>query len=116
MAFGKEVCAIMGNDDKLVNQILKSAHNSDEYMWQLPIIEEYRQQIKSKIADIKNIGAPGKAGTPVAGAFLEEFIKNKISWAHLDIAGVCDSQNHLPYCPETGGSGLIVRTLCNYLS
>lgn len=115
VAFGKEVCAVLANDKKLVNALTKSAGQMDEYLWELPIIEEYRNAIKSKIADIKNIGSAGMAGTAIGAVFLEHFVQKGISWAHLDIAGVCDSQDHLPYCPPTGGSGLMVRTLANYL-
>lgn len=111
VALGKEVCAILGNDDKFAKKVLSSAKSSDEYMWQMPIIPEWREDMKSKIADLKNIGSSRFAGTATAAAFLQNFIKDDISWAHLDIAGVCDSQSHLPYCPATGGSGLIVRTL-----
>lgn len=116
VALGSQVCAILGNDDKLTKSILKAAKNQDEYMWELPIIPEWREDMKSKIADLKNIGTPMRAGTATAAAFLEYFIKDDIKWAHLDIAGVCDSQSHLPYCPANGGSGLIVRSLHNLLS
>lgn len=115
VALGNQVCAILGNDQKWINEILESAKNQDEYMWQLPIINEWRQDIKSKVADIKNIGTPMRAGTAIGAAFLEEFIKNDIKWAHLDIAGVVDSQSHLPYCSGHGASGLIVRTLTHLL-
>ena len=115
VALGNQVCAILGNDQKWINEILDSAKSQDEYMWQLPIINEWRQDIKSKVADIKNIGTPMRAGTAIGAAFLEEFIKNDIKWAHLDIAGVADGQSHLPYCNPHGGSGLIVRTLTNLL-
>jgi leucyl aminopeptidase len=111
VALGNQVCAILGNDDKFINQVRKSADSQNEYMWQLPIIPEWRDDMKSKIADLKNIGTPARAGTATAAAFLENFVKNDAKWAHLDIAGVCDSQAHLPYCPATGASGLIVRTL-----
>jgi leucyl aminopeptidase len=115
VALGNQICAILGNDQKWINEILASAKSQDEYMWQLPIINEWRQDIKSKVADIKNIGTPMRAGTGIGAAFLEEFIKNDIKWAHLDIAGVVDAQSHLPYCPAHGASGLIVRTLTNLL-
>lgn len=115
VALGNQVCAVLGNDQKWINEILASAKNQDEYMWQLPIINEWRQDIKSKVADIKNIGTPMRAGTAIGAAFLEEFIKNDIKWAHLDIAGVADGQSHLPYCNPHGASGLIVRTLTNLL-
>ena len=115
VALGNQVCAILGNDQKWINEILGAAKDQDEYMWQLPIINEWRQDIKSKVADIKNIGTPMRAGTGIGAAFLEEFIKNDIKWAHLDIAGVVDAQSHLPYCTPHGASGLIVRTLTHLL-
>ena len=115
VALGNQVCAILGNDQKWINEILGSAKSQDEYMWQLPIINEWRQDIKSKVADLKNIGTPMRAGTAIGAAFLEEFIKNDIKWAHLDVAGVVDSQSHLPYCSGHGASGLIVRTLTHLL-
>lgn len=115
VALGNQVCAILGNDQKWTDQLLAAAKKQDEYMWQLPIINEWRQDIKSKIADIKNIGTPMRAGTAIGAAFLEEFIKNDIKWAHLDIAGVADGQSHLPYCPSHGASGLMIRTLTHLL-
>jgi leucyl aminopeptidase len=115
VALGNQVAAILGNDQKWINEILAAAKDQDEYMWQLPIINEWRNDIKSKVADIKNIGTPMRAGTAIGAAFLEEFIKNDIKWAHLDIAGVVDAQSHLPYCHSHGASGLIVRTLTQLL-
>lgn len=115
VALGSQVAAIMTNNQKLAERVLSCAKAEDEYMWQLPIIDEWRQDIKSKIADIKNIGSPGKAGTAIGAAFLEEFIKNDIAWAHLDIAGVADSASHLPYCPSHGASGVVIRTVLNFL-
>ncbi|MCT4642106.1 MAG: leucyl aminopeptidase [Bacteriovoracaceae bacterium] len=115
VALGTQVCAVLGNHDKTIKELLSFAKKSDEYMWQLPIIPEWQNDMKSKIADLKNIGSTGYAGTATAACFLENFIGEGINWAHLDIAGVCDSQSHLSYCPTKGGSGLIVRTLHNYL-
>lgn len=115
VALGTEVAALLGNSDKTMKALLSSAKQSDEYMWQLPIVDEWRQDMKSHVADLRNIGSSRFAGTAKAAAFLENFIKNDVEWAHLDIAGVCDSQKHLPYCPAKGGSGIIVRTLHHYL-
>jgi leucyl aminopeptidase len=115
VALGNQVAAILGNDQKWIDQILKAAQDKDEYMWQLPIINEWRQDIKSKVADLKNIGTPMRAGTAIGAAFLEEFIKNDIKWAHLDVAGIVDAQSHLPYCQAHGASGLLVRTLTHLL-
>lgn len=115
IALGTEVCGLMGNDQKLADSLLKSAKNTDEYMWQLPIIQEWKDDIKSPIADLKNIGGSRWGGTAKAAAFLENFVQEGVSWAHLDIAGVADSQSHLPYCPSKGGSGVIVRTLIDFI-
>ncbi|MCO4755727.1 MAG: leucyl aminopeptidase [Bacteriovoracaceae bacterium] len=116
VALGNQVCAVLGNDDAWINQLKGHADKQDEYMWQLPIIPEWRDDMKSKIADLKNIGTAGRAGTATAAAFLERFVKNDVKWAHLDIAGVGDSQAHLPYCPAKGASGLMVRSLHDALT
>lgn len=116
VALGSQVAGVMGNDDEFYQELKNHADANGEYIWQLPIIEEWRQDIKSKIADIKNIGTPMRAGTTTAAAFLECFIKNDVKWAHFDIAGVADSASHLPYCPANGASGLIIRTIASYLT
>ena len=115
MALGTEVCGLMGNDDKLKNSLKKAAGNTDEYIWDLPIIPEWREDMKSNIADLKNIGGSRWGGTAKAAAFLENFVGEGIAWAHLDIAGCGDSQGHLPYCPTKGASGMMVRTLVEYI-
>lgn len=115
IALGSEVCAVMSNNSKLTSQLMKAAKNQDEYLWELPIVDEFRNDLKSDVADLKNIGASRFAGTPKAAAFLENFVGEGIPWAHLDIAGVADSQSHLPYCPPKGGSGLMIRTLAEFL-
>ena len=115
VALGSEVCAVLGNDKKLTDALLKAAGDADEYMWQLPIVDEWREDMKGTISDLKNIGGSGFGGTAKAAAFLEEFVAKGVSWAHLDIAGVGDSQKHLPYCPSKGASGIIIRSLVRYL-
>lgn len=115
VALGSEVCGLMGNDKKLADSLLKAAGETDEYMWQLPIVDEWREDMKGTISDLKNIGGSSFGGTAKAAAFLENFVAKDIPWAHLDIAGVGDSQKHLPYCPSKGASGVIVRSLVRYL-
>ncbi|MEK6624449.1 MAG: leucyl aminopeptidase [Bdellovibrionota bacterium] len=115
VALGSEICGLMGNNQKLMDKLLSSAKACDEYMWQLPIIPEFHKDLKSPIADLKNIGSKGYGGTCKAAAFLEAFVKKDIPWAHLDIAGIADAQSHLPYSSKHGASGLIVRTLVNYI-
>jgi leucyl aminopeptidase len=115
MALGNEMCGVMGNNQKLVDNILKSCKNTDEHAWQLPIIDEFRNDMKSKIADLQNISSKRGAGTAKAAAFLENFVDPKIAWAHLDIAGIGDSQSHLAYCPPKGSSGVMIRSLVDFV-
>lgn len=115
VALGSEVCGLFSNNQKLADALLKSAKNTDEYMWQLPIIDEHKNDMKAIVADLKNIGGSGNGGSAKGAAFIEYFVEPGIAWAHLDIAGIGDSQGHLPYCSPKGASGLIIRTLVDYL-
>ncbi len=115
VSLGSEVCGLFSNDQKLADSLLKSAKSADEYMWQLPIIDEHKNDMKATLADLKNIGSNGNGGSAKGAAFIENFVEPGIPWAHLDIAGVGDSQGHLPYCPAKGASGLVIRTLVEYL-
>ena len=115
VSLGNQVCGLMGNNKKLSDKLLKSAKTTDEYMWELPIIKEFHDDMKSPVADLKNIGGSRFGGSSKAAAFLSNFVKNDIPWAHLDIAGIGDSQGHKEYCPKKGASGLIVRTLVDFL-
>ena len=115
VALGSEVCGLFSNDQKLADSLLKSAKHSDEYMWQMPIIDEHKNDMKGNVADLKNIGSSGNGGSAKGAAFIENFLTPGTAWAHLDIAGIGDSQGHLPYCPAKGASGLVIRTLVDYL-
>jgi leucyl aminopeptidase len=115
VALGSEVCGLFSNNQKLADALLKSAKNTDEYMWQLPIIDEHKNDMKSNVADLKNIGASGNGGSAKGAAFIQNFLKDDIAWAHLDIAGIANAQSHLPYCDSKNASGLVVRTLVDYL-
>src|SRR5207247_844435 len=75
---------VMGNDERLVAKLIEAGRAASEPLWQLPLVREYRDDLKSPIADLKNVG--GEAGAITAGLFLEEFVDG-VPWAHLDIAG-----------------------------
>ena len=115
VALGSEVCGLFSNDQKLADALLKSAKNTNEYMWQMPIIDEHKNDMKAVVADLKNIGGSSFGGSAKGAAFIEYFVEPGIAWAHLDIAGIGDSQGHLPYCSAKGASGLVIRTLVDYL-
>ena len=108
VALGEDVTAVLTNKEEFYKELKEATEITGEKMWQLPSFEEYRELIKSNIADLKNIG--GKyAGTITAGLFVGEFVENK-PWLHLDIAGPAFTEKNLDYCP-IGGTGVAVRTL-----
>lgn len=110
IALGDIYVAVMGNDDQWTNEVIQAGKEAGEKIWQLPLDREYRDQIKSDIADIKNVGGR-KAGTITAAYFLREFVDD-IPWAHLDIAGTAWNDNSKPYL-AVGPTGICVRTLVN---
>jgi leucyl aminopeptidase len=85
-ALGSKIAGVMGNDDGLLGQIEAAAAATGEQVWRLPLPPEYRKQVDSGVADMKNVGN-GQAGALVAGLILSEFVGEGIPWAHLDIAG-----------------------------
>ena len=107
VALGHVASGVMGTDKKLVQSILKAGETSGERVWELPLWDDYCDDVKSKIADVKNLGASGQAGTIAGGAFLKAFV-GETPWAHLDIAGTAWWDKDRPYVPP-GPSGVAVR-------
>jgi leucyl aminopeptidase len=114
VALGPMASGVLGNDQRLVDAILRAAAAAGESMWQLPLYEEYREHIKSDIADIKNTGIRW-GGAITAALFLQEFVREGLSWAHLDIAGPAFGEKEYSYLGK-GGSGVGVRTLLHHLT
>jgi leucyl aminopeptidase len=110
VALGNVAMGVMGNDDALVAQIRTAAARAGEKVWQLPMYEEYKEQIKSDVADMKNTGGR-PAGSITAAWLLREFVEDT-PWAHLDIAGVDDYDRDKGVYVK-GASGIPVRTLVN---
>ena len=86
VAMGDGVNAIMGTDQKLVEHLLDGGNATGEHLWQLPLVEEYRDLLRSPLADLKNITGTRWGGTITAGLFLSEFVDHA-SWAHVDLSG-----------------------------
>ena len=114
VALGRKIAGVMGNHDGLVDQVRAASQRAGEPSWPLPLPTEYRSHIDSEVADVKNIGHPGQAGTLVAGLFLQEFVAD-VPWAHLDIAGPARAESDDGYITK-GGTGMGVRTLVELLS
>ena len=113
VALGDQNTGIMGNDQDLVDSLIATSKEVGEGFWQLPVSEEYSKMIKSDIADVKNIGPRGKAGTIMGAVFIQEFI-DKAKWAHLDIAGTAwmdSAKSH----QSKGPTGVAVRTLFKFV-
>lgn len=108
VALGERCTAAMGTDQGLVDKLKKAGEKSGEMIWQLPLMDDYADDIKSPIADLKNVGGH-YAGTINGGLFLREFVGDA-KWVHLDIAGSAWTDKPLPYTPK-GGTGAMVRTL-----
>ncbi len=109
VALGDQNTGIMGTDQGLVDEIIALGKEAGEGFWQLPLSAEYSKQIRSDIADIKNIGPRGKAGTIMGAVFIQEFI-DKAKWAHLDIAGTAWCDTVKPHQAK-GPTGVAIRTL-----
>ncbi|HEU0264553.1 MAG TPA: leucyl aminopeptidase, partial [Geobacterales bacterium] len=113
VALGTLATCIMGNNQGLVDRLLRSGETSGERLWQLPLWDEYGEAMKSDIADMKNAGGP-HAGTITAGWFLQQFVDNGVPWVHLDIAGTAWEEKGRPYLPK-GASGVGVRLLVDFI-
>ncbi|MGN5593239.1 leucyl aminopeptidase [Stutzerimonas nitrititolerans] len=109
VALGSQTSGLMSNDEELARQLLGAGQNADDRAWQLPLFDEYQEQLDSPFADIANIGGP-KAGTITAACFLSRFTK-AYAWAHLDIAGTA----WISGGKEKGATGRPVPLLTQYL-
>ncbi|MEQ4205877.1 leucyl aminopeptidase [Actinopolymorpha sp. B9G3] len=111
VALGARTFGILANDDDLATTIRSIANRAGEDGWPLPIPEGTRERLDSKVADLANIATQRLGGALVAGAFLQEFVADGVSWAHLDIAGPSFNEGGpFGYTPS-GGTGSAVRTL-----
>ena len=108
IALGHVASGVMGNDSALVEAVLDAGDRAGERVWRLPLFPEYRVQLDSSIADLKNVGGR-PAGTITAGWFLREFV-GETAWVHMDIAGPAWSEKDQPHQIE-GGTGAGTRTL-----
>ncbi len=113
VALGELCSGIMGNNQDLIQKLIDCGKEAGEKLWQIPLIEEYKEELKSPIADLKNVGGRW-GGTINGGLFLQEFVDAKIPWAHVDIAGPSWTEKELAYCPR-GGTGHLTRTLLHFI-
>jgi leucyl aminopeptidase len=113
VALGHAATGVMGNDQALIDEVLAAGEATGERCWQLPMFDDYREQIKSDYADIKNSGGR-EAGAITAGWFLREFVGDW-PWAHLDVAGTAYGDGKVSYLTK-GGTGVPTRIFVEWVT
>ena len=109
IGLGHDNAGVFSNDDRFVGQLLSAAKAEGEGAWHMPLGASYDKQLKSRIADMKNVGTRA-AGSITAAQFLQRFVKDDTPWIHLDIAGVASVKSATTYAPA-GATGWGVMTL-----
>ena len=113
VALGRDVVGLMTNDSSLAGEVKQAAEAQGELVWELPMHAFYSEQIKSKVADIKNTGDARWGGAITAAKFLERFV-NDVPWVHLDIAGPAFADSAKAH-RDAGATGVMLRTLVAWL-
>jgi leucyl aminopeptidase len=113
VALGDEVGAMFSSNDELAQRLSAASERSGEALWRMPLVDSYESHIESDIADMKNIGKPGRAGSISAALLLRRFTNAK-PWAHLDIAGPGRADSSRGYVTK-GATAFSARTLVEYL-
>ncbi len=114
VALGRKTAGYFSNDDRLAARIETAAEDAGERLWRMPLVEDYRGQIDSEVADLKNVGGDLGGGAITAALFLREFVGER-RWAHLDIAGASRGDADDDENPK-GATGYGVRTLLTWLA
>jgi leucyl aminopeptidase len=114
IALGPHAVGVMGNNQELIDRLSQSGERTGERVWQLPLWDEYREMVKSEIADVRNTGGSRKAGSITAAAFLDAFV-GEYAWAHLDIAGTAWNEGPAKPYQTHGATGIGVRLLVQML-
>ena len=114
VGLGYENAGVFSNDDDFCNSFLKAAGNENEGAWRMPLGPAYDKKLKSRLADMKNVGGRD-AGAITAAQFIKRFIKEDMPWIHLDIAGVAHTKSESTYAPS-GATGWGVMSLNRLVS
>ena len=115
VALGGVRAGLMSNNEELAEALFAAGERTHERLWRMPLDEDYFELIQGDDSDIKNSSGVRQA-QPITGAiFLKQFVPNQVPWAHLDIAGLADTEKDLPYCPK-GATGFGVRLVLDYLA
>ena len=114
VALGTRAAGLFSNDDALAQELIDAGAQEGERLWRMPLLDDYAQDIESDIADLKNISGARWGGAIVAAVFLQQFVGEGISWAHLDIAGAARAEGAAAEISK-GGTGTAARTLVSWV-
>ncbi|MBP7844537.1 MAG: leucyl aminopeptidase [Proteobacteria bacterium] len=115
IALGSPASGIMGNNHAYTRAYQTASDKAGEKTWELPLYEEYAEDMKSTIADYRNIGSGREAGASKGGIFLNFFVEDAYPWIHLDVASTADTpKGQGPHCPAHVGTGVPVRGLVEF--
>jgi len=116
ISLGHIATGVMGTNNDLMKEVKKSSNSVGEKVWELPLWSEYCKQVQSNIADVKNTGAPMQAGSIAGGAFLKEFVGEKIPWVHFDIAGTAWGAKPDSINPKGSATGWGIRLVLDMMN
>ena len=114
VALGPKAAGLFSTDDVLRAELEAATGRSGERVWPMPLYDDYRSDMDSEIADIKNVGGSRWGGAIKAALFLREFVQSGVPWAHIDIAGPARNESGYDEVPK-GGSGIGTRTLIAWI-
>jgi leucyl aminopeptidase len=113
IALGHAAVGVFGSDEALTQEVLGAGRRAAEPGWELPMLDDYREQLKSDVADLKNVGGRA-AGAITAAWFLREFVDDAYPWVHLDVAGTAYSETDLGWLPK-GPTGTPTGTFVEFV-
>ncbi|MGH2730133.1 MAG: leucyl aminopeptidase family protein, partial [Actinomycetota bacterium] len=113
VALGSKVIGLFSNNDALTEELQAAAGAAGERLWPMPLVEDYKSELESEVADAKNIGSR-YGGSITAALFLSRFVTDDLPWAHLDIAGAARAERDYDEIPR-GGTGTATRTLIEWI-
>jgi len=114
VALGPTMAGLFTNSDKLSEKLIAAGKKAGEDYWRMPINKDLAANLKSSVADMRQVSDRPQGGSILGALFIQRFIGDKVEWAHLDIAGPATTERDHPY-NALGGTGFAVRTLVNYL-
>ncbi len=114
VALGPQAAAVLSPNNALAEKLIAAGDSTGDRAWRIPLWDDYKEDVKSEIADVKNLGFSFYAGITAGAVFLQEFVAKPERWAHIDIGGAVFEERERPYIPK-GATGWGVRILTRFV-